>query len=149
MSARNPGKVVTFYSYKGGTGRSMALANTACILAQQGKLVLAIDWDLEAPGLHRYFQEIRKNNPSQTAKDDAKPGLIDLFSFIDSQVASGSSDVKDSSQNEAGAEQIVSKIDLDSYLVSTDIPTLFFVKAGKYGENGKFDQGYARRVTTF
>src|SRR5919199_367913 len=50
-----PGQIVTFYSYKGGTGRSMALANVAWILASSGKRVLVIDWDLEAPGLHRYF----------------------------------------------------------------------------------------------
>jgi len=50
------GKIVTFYSFKGGTGRSMALANVAWVLATAGKRVLAIDWDLEAPGLHRYFQ---------------------------------------------------------------------------------------------
>jgi hypothetical protein len=49
------GKIVTFYSYKGGTGRSMALANVAWALASQGRSVLVIDWDLEAPGLHRYF----------------------------------------------------------------------------------------------
>src|ERR1022692_4746752 len=48
-------KIVTFYSYKGGTGRSMALANVAWILASNAKRVLVIDWDLEAPGLHRYF----------------------------------------------------------------------------------------------
>jgi hypothetical protein len=33
----------------------MALANVAWILASRGKRVLVIDWDLEAPGLHRYF----------------------------------------------------------------------------------------------
>jgi hypothetical protein len=49
------GRVITFYSYKGGTGRSMALANVAWILASNGYRVLAVDWDLEAPGLHRYF----------------------------------------------------------------------------------------------
>jgi Mrp family chromosome partitioning ATPase len=49
-------RIITFYSYKGGTGRSMALANVAWILASAGKRVLTIDWDLEAPGLHRYFQ---------------------------------------------------------------------------------------------
>ena len=49
------GKVVTFYSYKGGTGRTMALANVAWILAANGHRVLAVDWDLESPGLHRYF----------------------------------------------------------------------------------------------
>ena len=52
---KQPGKIVTFYSYKGGTGRSLALANVAWLLAANGYRVLAIDWDLEAPGLHRYF----------------------------------------------------------------------------------------------
>lgn len=57
MSTKHlPGKVITFYSYKGGTGRSMAVANIAWILASNGKSVLVLDWDLEAPGLHRYFR---------------------------------------------------------------------------------------------
>lgn len=47
--------IITFYSYKGGTGRSMSLANTAWILASNGCRVLVVDWDLEAPGLHRFF----------------------------------------------------------------------------------------------
>ncbi len=49
------GKVISFYSYKGGSGRSMALANVAWALACAGNRVAAIDWDLEAPGLHKYF----------------------------------------------------------------------------------------------
>jgi MinD-like ATPase involved in chromosome partitioning or flagellar assembly len=49
------GKVVTFYSYKGGVGRSMALANMAVILTRWGKRVLIVDWDLEAPGLEYFF----------------------------------------------------------------------------------------------
>ena len=49
------GRVVTFYSFKGGTGRTMALANVAWILASNGYRVLAVDWDLESPGLHRFF----------------------------------------------------------------------------------------------
>ena len=53
---RPPGQVITFYSYKGGTGRSMLVANTAWLLASVGKRVLLMDWDLEAPGLHRYFK---------------------------------------------------------------------------------------------
>jgi MinD-like ATPase involved in chromosome partitioning or flagellar assembly len=47
--------IIAFYSYKGGVGRSMALANIAVLLAQRGLKVLAVDWDLEAPGLERYF----------------------------------------------------------------------------------------------
>src|SRR3989442_12771377 len=55
MATETPGQIITFYSYKGGTGRSMALANVAWILASNGHRVLMVDWDLEAPGLHRYF----------------------------------------------------------------------------------------------
>ena len=49
------GKIVTFYSYKGGTGRTMALANVGWILASNGLRVLVVDWDLDSPGLHRYY----------------------------------------------------------------------------------------------
>jgi tetratricopeptide (TPR) repeat protein/MinD-like ATPase involved in chromosome partitioning or flagellar assembly len=52
----NQGLIITFYSYKGGVGRSFALANIASTLALWGYRVLCIDWDLEAPGLNHYFQ---------------------------------------------------------------------------------------------
>jgi cellulose biosynthesis protein BcsQ len=42
---------ITFYSFKGGVGRSMALINVAGILAARGFRVLVVDMDLEAPGL--------------------------------------------------------------------------------------------------
>lgn len=45
-------KTLTFYSYKGGTGRSLLLANVAHYLASQGKRVVAADFDFEAPSLH-------------------------------------------------------------------------------------------------
>lgn len=55
-SRTREGRVATFYSYKGGVGRSMAVANTAVLLARDyGQRVIAVDWDLEAPGLHRFF----------------------------------------------------------------------------------------------
>jgi MinD-like ATPase involved in chromosome partitioning or flagellar assembly len=47
--------IYTFYSYKGGVGRSMALANIAELYYQKGMNVLMIDWDLEAPGLEHFF----------------------------------------------------------------------------------------------
>ncbi|NJP23285.1 FxSxx-COOH system tetratricopeptide repeat protein [Microbispora hainanensis] len=56
MSQFRNGHIVTFYSYKGGTGRTMALANTAWILASNGHRVLVVDWDLESPGLHKFFR---------------------------------------------------------------------------------------------
>ncbi len=74
MEASRQGRIITFYSYKGGTGRSMALANVAWILASAGKRVLAVDWDLEAPGLHRYFYPFLPD-PDLTKSD----GVIDLM----------------------------------------------------------------------
>ena len=44
----------TFYSFKGGVGRTMALANIAANLASRERKVLAIDFDLEAPGLDTF-----------------------------------------------------------------------------------------------
>ena len=74
MTSPRNGKIVTFYSYKGGTGRTMALANTAWILASSGKRVLAVDWDLESPGLHRFFHPFL----DLTAVADT-PGVIDMI----------------------------------------------------------------------
>jgi MinD-like ATPase involved in chromosome partitioning or flagellar assembly len=71
-SQRDPGLVCTFYSYKGGVGRSMALANIAALLARLGKRVLVIDWDLEAPGLERYFGDRLQGSRRST------DGLIDI-----------------------------------------------------------------------
>lgn len=48
-------KTITFYSYKGGVGRSLALVNIATRLAEFGKKVCVLDFDLEAPGLHLKF----------------------------------------------------------------------------------------------
>ena len=67
--------IFTFYSYKGGVGRSMALANIAESFYQQGARVLMIDWDLEAPGLESFFYQ------SEVDLDAirSQPGLIDLL----------------------------------------------------------------------
>ncbi|MER7849316.1 hypothetical protein ABTZ03_35880 [Kitasatospora sp. NPDC096077] len=47
--------VSTFYSLRGGVGRSTALAHAARVIAGQGLTVLCIDMDLEAPGLASLF----------------------------------------------------------------------------------------------
>lgn len=46
--------VTSFYSFKGGVGRTMALANVGVELAQTGRRVLLVDFDLEAPGLDTF-----------------------------------------------------------------------------------------------
>src|SRR6266446_610144 len=48
-------KTLMFYSYKGGSGRTVAVANVASALAKLGKRVAAIDLDFEAPGLQHVF----------------------------------------------------------------------------------------------
>lgn len=75
------GRIVTFYSYKGGTGRSFLLANVAWILASTGRRILLVDWDLEAPGLHNYFHPFLRD-PFLTTN----PGLIDWVSDYQSIV---------------------------------------------------------------
>ncbi|NEP17811.1 MAG: ParA family protein, partial [Leptolyngbya sp. SIO4C1] len=63
--------IITFYSFKGGVGRTMALANMAVLIAQMGYKVLMVDWDLEAPGLPRYFANYEMSNGGL--------GLLDLL----------------------------------------------------------------------
>lgn len=48
-------KTITFYSFKGGVGRSLAVAQLAVLLAKKKKSVVALDFDLEAPGLKEKF----------------------------------------------------------------------------------------------
>jgi len=68
------GEVITFYSYRGGVGRTTALAHTATLLAEWGYKTLIIDWDLEAPGLEGYFK-----NYIDSKKVAQQSGLIDLL----------------------------------------------------------------------
>ena len=71
--------VTTFYSFKGGVGRSMALANVAIELAKRGRRVLVVDFDLEAPGLDT-FDVLRPQ--------DGVPGIIDfVHEYLDTNRA--------------------------------------------------------------
>src|SRR5262249_54986087 len=56
----------------------MALANVAVLLARWGQRVLTIDFDLEAPGLERYFAD---HIPSGRGRRDV-PGLVDLATEV-------------------------------------------------------------------
>ncbi len=65
---------ITFYSYKGGVGRSLALANIASRLSEFNKKVCLIDFDLEAPGLQYKFTSVQ---PEKVDK-----GIVDyIFSY--------------------------------------------------------------------
>jgi tetratricopeptide (TPR) repeat protein/MinD-like ATPase involved in chromosome partitioning or flagellar assembly len=51
----------------------MALANMAWILAANGRRVLMADWDLESPGLHRFFQPFIDEDAGEI------PGIVDII----------------------------------------------------------------------
>jgi MinD-like ATPase involved in chromosome partitioning or flagellar assembly len=71
---------VSFYSFKGGVGRSTLLAATAWRFARAGKKVAVIDLDLEAPGLAALFDV------------ETRRGVLD---FIVDHLATGKSDLTD------------------------------------------------------
>ena len=62
-------RTVTFYSFKGGVGRTTALIHVAWILAMRGRKVVAVDLDLEAPGLSTAF----------TLNPQPEYGIVDYF----------------------------------------------------------------------
>lgn len=143
----NKGQVITFYSYKGGTGRSMALANVACLLAKQSigsKGVLMIDWDLEAPGLHRFFRNNLQDFLGESASLDLalkkQQGLIDLFYKLDENFKSINLDIGD---EEVLFRNIFNNIKLSQFVIKTDIPSLYLLTAGQ------LDDAYRSKVRDF
>lgn len=113
----------------------MALANIAWILASAGRRVIAIDWDLEAPGLSRYYHPfLRDPEMSQTE------GLIDfLLDFIVAAQTEGS---------ETSGKWFEPYANLTPYTVPIEWEfgnggALHLVSAGRQ------DAGYATRVTEF
>lgn len=75
IADREEGRITTFYSFKGGVGRSMALANVAFIAAMNNLKVLVMDWDLEAPGLGYYFRGLLE--PQQARARKRSRGILD------------------------------------------------------------------------
>jgi hypothetical protein len=70
-------ETLTFYSYKGGTGRSLLVANSARYVAALGKRVVAIDFDLEAPGLHYKLPTGR--TAGRTGEVPPERGVVDYL----------------------------------------------------------------------
>jgi hypothetical protein len=70
-------QTITFYAYKGGTGRSLVLANAAKYLARLGQKVFCLDLDLEAPGLHHKLRLDSKEPSKEVSK-----GVVDWFTYF-------------------------------------------------------------------
>ena len=149
MELPRTGEVITFYSYKGGTGRSMVLANIAALLTHAGKRVLVIDWDLEAPGLHRYFAD--RIQVSSPAKIDQAPGLVDLIWRLCDRLAVlpgfTVEQARACSQRVDAFDELASAVQFDSLPLIVDCGPgatglLHFIKAGSFGSE------YSKQVNT-
>jgi cellulose biosynthesis protein BcsQ len=93
----------------------MALANTACYLAQK-KRVLAIDWDLDAPGLEYYFSKMSRSNVG------LHKGVLDFFQLFGQRSVS-------SPPTLSSAELIQEARPLD-FIISDIHPNLSFMPSG-------------------
>lgn len=143
------GKIVTFYSYKGGVGRTMALVNVGWIMASNGLRVLLVDWDLEAPGLHRYLRPLFLDPELRTTN-----GLINMVQAYVGQVL-GSSEPEAPADTSAppttvieGEEWLRSCASLAPYTTGLDLSLpsggrLDFLPAGRQGLT------YRAAVTSF
>ncbi len=127
--------IITFYSYKGGVGRSMALANLAELFYQAGFRALMVDWDLEAPGLERFFPVIE---PQQVT---TKAGVIDML--IDYKVQMASESSHESMLESCNPLRYITEI----YPNQPGSGGLFLITAGRRRES-HFSE-YARSVLSF
>lgn len=126
----------------------MALANVACLLARKSagsKGVLMLDWDLEAPGLHRFFQDrlVRRLGKSGDVESalDQQPGLIDLFYQLNDAVKDFEPELEEPSSEME--DKLRQAIKLEDFILETDVPSLSLMKAGR------FDSEYPKRINAF
>jgi len=135
MKESRDGRIITFYSFKGGTGRTMALANTAWILAANGFKVLVVDWDLESPGLHKFFRPFLDG--SMIA---GTPGVIELISEFSWAAVRSTSRPADWHRDYAKAQRHVVSIDWGHFPGGG---ALDFLSAGRQNRD------YSSLVSTF
>lgn len=75
---KREGTIISFYSFKGGVGRTMSLVNIAVLLARKHK-VLIVDFDLEAPGIDKFLSTFN------TKPGKKKGGLLEILENANSQ----------------------------------------------------------------
>lgn len=75
-------KTIAFYSYKGGTGRSLLLANFAKYLSLCNKRVVVLDFDLEAPGLHHKFYKSGNIEENEWKKWQVQQDTAGLLEYL-------------------------------------------------------------------
>jgi cellulose biosynthesis protein BcsQ len=77
--------IIVFYSFKGGVGRTTALAAFAILRAREGERVLVIDFDLDAPGAGTLLAADRGEEMPRGVVDyllEALLGDVDLEDYV-------------------------------------------------------------------
>src|SRR6266852_6158332 len=144
------GDIITFYSYKGGTGRSMVLANVGYLLATSqdygNPQVLLIDWDLEAPGLERFFG----------ADALPGPGLIDYLTDMQEHYVREAADIRlpESMARDPNAIKVFesgarSHPLKQYYKTIGGLPNLFLMPAGRRSSDSAGPENYWEKVRGF
>jgi len=143
-----PGAVTTFYAYEGGAARNavlsalaLHLASARCNASADGEPVLVIDWDLEAPALHRHFA--LPADGANLAEDaapgaDAAPmraGLLEFFETCRARLRGAGG------QGEELAERVIDAAGWQAHVERADgRRPLYLMRAGR------FDDSYAERA---
>lgn len=72
--------VVTFYSFKGGVGRTLALLNVSYEIANSGQRVLVVDFDLEAPAIRpdRWKRGANDDGTDHVGRGPTDPGVVEF-----------------------------------------------------------------------
>jgi MinD-like ATPase involved in chromosome partitioning or flagellar assembly len=78
--------VVSFFSFKGGVGRTTALALVARRMAMDGKRVVVVDLDLEAPGLAPFFGRDPDLGVIDALLAHGATGALSLAGLLEEQV---------------------------------------------------------------
>ncbi|WP_029294385.1 P-loop ATPase, Sll1717 family [Chryseobacterium hispalense] len=73
-------QVISFYSFKGGVGRTTSTVLTAILLARLGKKVMLVDFDLEAPGISSIFANQNEDSYSLLAVKGFVDFIVDFES---------------------------------------------------------------------
>lgn len=115
-------RVITFYSYKGGTGRTLAVANLGVLLARLGKKAVLVDFDLDGPGLDSKF-----GFTGLELEEDQK-GILDYLLHFQ---ITGNDDIS------------IEEISIEIPIVGADSETLWLIPVGYYLDFSN----YSRRLS--
>ena len=162
-----PGKVTTFYAYEGGAARNavvsalaLHLASARCNASADNDVassfgndaaddgpILVIDWDLEAPALHRHFlpaadADANADAPAfasdAAAADAMQPGLLEFFETCRARLRNAGG------HGEEGADRVIDCASWQAHIERVDgRRPLYLMRAGR------FDDSYAGRAERF